>query len=184
MKCSLTDSVCLCLACAGPMGPICLSCLQLWVVEHVRGARLLLRSGRVHSTSLRGVQSHPQTKVPGLSPSCRRCCLGLQSDHALCRPNWSTTARTFQPCITKHTDRVGPMEFHRGFHRGTLTVLRTLLRANVTSVDAVCHRLPSTIALEIWKRTARQFRSCCPCRWDAFGAGVLCAVAGIRSHLS
>ena len=52
-------------------------------------------------------------------------------------------------------------------HPDTLTVLRSLSKSiarkrNVASAEVVFHRLHSSITLEIWRRSARQIRTCWP----------------------
>ena len=52
-------------------------------------------------------------------------------------------------------------------HPDTLTVLRSLSksiarRRNIASAEVVFHRLHSSITLEIWRRSARQIRTCWP----------------------
>ena len=52
-------------------------------------------------------------------------------------------------------------------HPDTLTVLRSLSKSiarkrNIASAEVVFHRLQSSITLEIWRRSARQIRTCWP----------------------
>ena len=52
-------------------------------------------------------------------------------------------------------------------HSDTLTVLRSLSKSiarkrNIASAEVVFHRLHSSITLEIWRRSARQIRTCWP----------------------
>ena len=52
-------------------------------------------------------------------------------------------------------------------HPDTLTVLRSLSKSiarkrNIASAEVVFHRLHSSITLEIWRRSARQIRTCWP----------------------
>ena len=52
-------------------------------------------------------------------------------------------------------------------HLDTLTVLRSLSKSiarkrNIASAEVVFHRLHSSITLEIWRRSARQIRTCWP----------------------
>ena len=52
-------------------------------------------------------------------------------------------------------------------HADTLTVLRSLSKSiarkrNIASAEVVFHRLHSSITLEIWRRSARQIRTCWP----------------------
>ena len=52
-------------------------------------------------------------------------------------------------------------------HSDTLTILRSLSKSiarkrNIASAEVVFHRLHSSITLEIWRRSARQMRTCWP----------------------